>query len=118
MRPRSPGAVSELPFVARASLEALESPRTCYDVTVQTDAVKSILDEALSLPERERARIAHELLRSLEDDREDSPVLDDAALKGELDRRLQEVVGGAVQTMTVEQAQALLAERRASRRAR
>jgi putative addiction module component (TIGR02574 family) len=85
---------------------------------VQPDVNKSILAEALSLPEPERARIAHELLRSLEDEREDPPALDDAALKGELDRRLQEVVDGSVQTMTVEQAQALLAERRASRRAR
>jgi putative addiction module component (TIGR02574 family) len=78
---------------------------------VPTDASKSILDEALSLPEPERARIAHELLRSLEDERKDPPALDDAALKGELDQRLQEVVDGAVQTMTVEQAQAFLAER-------
>lgn len=93
-------------------------PRACYVATLPTDASKRILDEALSLPEPERARVAHELLRSLEDEREDPPVLDDAALEGELDRRLQEVIGGAAQTMTVEQAQALLAERRASRRAR
>lgn len=92
--------------------------RACYAATVQPDVNKSILAEALSLPEPERARIAHELLRSLEDEREDPPALDDAALKGELDRRLQEVVDGSVQTMTVEQAKALLAERRASRRAR
>lgn len=92
--------------------------RTCYAAIVQTDAGKSLLAEALSLPESERARIAHELLRSLEDEREDPPALDDAVLKGELDRRLQEVFVGTVQTMTVEQAQALLAERRASRRTR
>lgn len=92
--------------------------RACYAAIVHTDAGKSILAEALRLPESERARIAHELLRSLEDEREDPPALDDAALKGELDRRLQEVVVGAAQTMTVEQAQALLAERRARRRTR
>lgn len=63
-------------------------------------------------------RSAHEPLRSLEDDREDPPALDDAALEGEFDHCLQKVVVGAMQTMTVEQAQAFLGERRASRRAR
>ncbi|MCX4242542.1 addiction module protein [Paraliomyxa miuraensis] len=77
-----------------------------------SDAGQSILDEALRLPEPERAGIARALLRSLEDDQEVLPALNDAALGAELDRRLQEVVDGTVQTMTVEQAQAFLAGRR------
>ena len=85
---------------------------------MKSAAGQSILDEALRLPEPDRARIAQELLRSLEDDRQAPPTLDDAALETELARRLQEAVDGTVQTMTVEQAQAFLAERRAGRRAR
>lgn len=85
---------------------------------MQSDAGQSILDEALSLPEPDRAKIAQALLRSLEDDREALPALDDAALKAELDRRLKEVIDGTVQTMSMEQAQAFIAERRAGRRAR
>lgn len=85
---------------------------------MQSDAGQSIFDEALSLPEPDRAKLAQELLRSLEDDREAPAALDDATLEAELDRRLQQVTDGTVQTMSVEQAQAFLAERRASRRAR
>ncbi|MCA9705459.1 MAG: addiction module protein [Myxococcales bacterium] len=92
--------------------------RLYYVARVQSDTGQSIFDEALSLPESDRAKLAQELLRSLEDDHEAPPALDDAALETELDRRLQQVVDGTVQTMTVEQAQAFLAERRAARRAR
>jgi len=49
---------------------------------------RRIFDEALCLPEPDRAKLAQELLRSLEDDREDSAVLDDATLEADLDRRL------------------------------
>lgn len=96
----------------------LSAARLCYAAPVQSDAGQSLFDEVLSLPEPDRAKLAQELLRSLEDDHEAPPALDDAALEAELDRRLQEVVDGTVHTMTVEQAQAFLAERRAGRRAR
>lgn len=54
-----------------------------------TDPSQLVLDEALRLSQRERARIAHELLQSLEDDEDDDVVvLDERAMKAELDRRL------------------------------
>lgn len=84
-----------------------------------TDPSQIVLDEALRLSQRERARIAHELLQSLDDDEEDEEddlvVLDERAMKAELDRRLEEARSGKAQTMTVEQARAFLAERRARR---
>ena len=81
-----------------------------------TDPSQSVLDEALRLPQPERARIAHELPQSLEDDEDDEMVvLDERAMKAELDRRLEDARSGKAQTMTVEQARAFLAERRARR---
>lgn len=81
-----------------------------------TDPSQSVLDEALRLSQPERARIAHELLQSLDDDEDDDiVVLDEHAMKAELDRRLEEARSGKAQTMTVEQARAFLTERRARR---
>jgi Putative addiction module component len=60
--------------------------------------------------------MAQELLQSLDDDDDDDVVvLDERAMKVELDRRLEEARTGKVQTMTVDQARAFLAERRARR---
>jgi len=60
-----------------------------------------------------------QMLQSLDDDEEDEEddlvVLDERAMKAELDRRLEEARSGKAQTMTVEQARAFLAERRARR---
>jgi putative addiction module component (TIGR02574 family) len=85
-----------------------------------SDPSQSVLDEALRLSGTDRARIARELLRSLDEDEdqdedERASHLDERALKAELDRRLDEVRTGKAQTMSVEQAQAFLAERRARR---
>ena len=54
---------------------------------------REILPELLKLPARERARLATELVQSL-DESEDSDAA--AAWLEELDRRAREVVGGTV----------------------
>ena len=53
-----------------------------------TDPSQSVLGEALRLSQPERARIAHELLQSLDED-EDEVVLDERVVKAELDRRVE-----------------------------
>lgn len=80
-----------------------------------TDPSQSVLDDALRLPSQDRARIAHELLQSLDDDDDDVVVLDERAMKAELDRRLEDARSGKAETMTVEGARAFLAERKARR---
>lgn len=80
-----------------------------------TDPSQSVLDDALRLPSTDRARIAHELLQSLDDDDDDVVVLDERAMKAELDRRLEDARSGKAETMTVERARAFLAERKARR---
>ena len=59
-----------------------------------------LLDEALDLPAQDRARLAGELLKSLDDAEE---VLDqavyDAAWGAEIERRLREIDTGAVQAV-------------------
>jgi putative addiction module component (TIGR02574 family) len=79
-----------------------------------TDPSQSVLDDALRLPSPDRARIAHELLQSLDDD-DDVVVLDERAMKAELDRRLEDARSGKAETMTVERARSFLAERKARR---
>ncbi|MGH9409051.1 MAG: addiction module protein [Vicinamibacterales bacterium] len=77
-----------------------------------------VLVEALRLPRRDRARVAEELLSSLEEP--DDQVA--TAWAGELERRSREVAEGRVQTVDWKTAQAEilkeLDERRARRTAR
>ena len=54
-------------------------------------STKDVLDEALGLPPAERARIAHELITSLDETEE--PTAEDAWL-AEVARRLEEVDAG------------------------
>jgi len=56
---------------------------------------RDLLSDALSLPARERARLAHELILSL-DEGEDSDAAE--AWVAEIERRAQEVDSGAVAT--------------------
>jgi putative addiction module component (TIGR02574 family) len=74
-----------------------------------------LVAEALRLPRRERARVAQELLSSLEEADEDVA----AAWAEELKRRSREVAEGRVQTVPWETARAEilkeLEQRRASR---
>ncbi len=73
---------------------------------------EELLNEALDLPSRERARLARELLRSL-DGGEDGDATE--AWTEELRRRLQEVKDGTAELDDWEDVRARLAARRASR---
>ena len=74
-----------------------------------------LLAEALRLPRRERARVAEELLSSLEESADEVA----AAWATELERRSRDVAEGRVQTVAWETARSEilkeLEERRASR---
>ena len=67
-----------------------------------------LLSDALRLPPEERARLAHELLLSLESDGEDSEA--EAEWARELERRAQEVIGGKVELVSPEEARRQVAE--------
>jgi len=67
-----------------------------------------LLSDALRLPPEERARLAHELLLSLEAEGEDSDA--EAEWAGELERRAQEVIGGKVKLVSPEEARRQVAE--------
>jgi hypothetical protein len=56
-----------------------------------------VLEDALTLPVADRARVAHELLRSLETDDGDSDIDVAAAWTDEIGRRIDEVEAGAAQ---------------------
>jgi putative addiction module component (TIGR02574 family) len=76
-------------------------------------AVSDVLDEALRLPANERARLALELIRSL-----DVEADDDAASMWdeEIARRSAEVGVGSAETMTLDEYRAHVRTRRATRR--
>jgi putative addiction module component (TIGR02574 family) len=73
-----------------------------------------LLSDALRLSSEERARLAHELLLSLEEQEADPDA--EAAWARELERRVQEVASGAVETYdareAIEEVRARLRERR------
>jgi putative addiction module component (TIGR02574 family) len=55
--------------------------------------------EALELPARERARLAHRLIASLDEDADEDPAEVERAWKEEIQRRLEEYRAGAVQAI-------------------
>ena len=71
--------------------------------------VDEVLTEAMRLSREERARIAHELLLSLDEGAEAQDV--EAAWTGELAHRAQEVIDGTVELVSFEEAQKRLKER-------
>jgi len=73
-----------------------------------------LLAEALRLPRRERAKVAQELLSSLEEPAADVA----AAWADELQRRSREVADGRVQTVPWETARAEILKELDERRAR
>jgi hypothetical protein len=60
---------------------------------VSTDA-RALLQEALTLPDEERAGIAAELIASLDDPDQDDPALVRASWAEELERRARQVTAG------------------------
>lgn len=76
-------------------------------------AATRLLDEALQLPSDERARLALELIRSLDDE----PDADAEELwAAEIDRRSAEVAAGTAETVTVDEYRTRVQARRAARR--
>ena len=76
------------------------------------DSAPDMLAEALRLPAEERARLALELIRSLDGEQEPDAV---AAWDAEIDRRGAEVDAGTAETMTLEEYRAHVSRRRALR---
>ncbi len=68
-----------------------------------------LLSDALRLPPEERARLAHELLLSLEAGGEDSDA--EAEWARELERRAQEVISGKAELISPEEARRQVNER-------
>ena len=66
-----------------------------------------LLSDALQLPPEERARLAHELLLSLE---ESEDVDAETAWAGELELRAQEIITGKVELVSPEEARRQAAE--------
>lgn len=78
-------------------------------------AAAPVLAEMLRLPPEERAKLALELIRSLDDE----PDPDAAeAWDAEIDRRGAEVEAGTAETMTLDEYRAHVRQRRAARAAR
>ena len=78
-------------------------------------AVPDMLTEMLRLPVEERARLALELIRSLDADPEDGVA---EAWDAEIDRRGAEVEAGTAEEMTLDEYRAHVRQRRATRAAR
>lgn len=75
-------------------------------------AALPVLADILRLPIEERARLALELIRSLDDE----PDADAAeAWEAEIDRRAAEVEAGTAETMTLDEYRAHVRRRRAAR---
>lgn len=67
-----------------------------------------LLSNALQFPPKERARLAYELLLSLEAEGDDSEA--QAEWARELEHRAQEVIGGKVELISTEEARRQVAE--------
>lgn len=87
--------------------------RSGFGYNIQVSSAEDILSAALELPTRERARVAHELLRSLDEAEEDGA---GEAWTEELRKRLQQVKDGEVEPLNLEEVKRRFAERRAARR--
>lgn len=78
-------------------------------------SAEKILADALALDEKDRARVAHELLQSLEGAEESGA---SGAWTDELRRRLSEIEDGTVELLSLDEVKRRMAERRARRRAK
>ncbi len=78
-------------------------------------AANDVLAEILRLPVQERAKLALELIRSLDGDPDNSAT---EAWDAEIERRAAEVEAGTAETMTLDEYRAHLRQRRAARAAR
>lgn len=72
--------------------------------------VQSVLEEALALPEAERALVAAELLASIDDPTEEFSAEAADQFAGELERRVERIASGESVGIDYETAQRLLDE--------
>ena len=75
---------------------------------------EDLLSDMLRLPPEERAEVAHTLLLSLEDGREDPEA--QVEWSAELERRAREVLGGSVKSVPWEQVEERIRTRLGQRR--
>jgi putative addiction module component (TIGR02574 family) len=78
-------------------------------------AANNMLAEILRLPVEERARLALELIRSLDGEPEEGAA---EAWDAELERRCAEVAAGTAETMTLDEYRGHVESRRATRASR
>ena len=83
--------------------EGAEHPHVQGSKIVPMATADELLSDALRLPPKERARLAHKLLLSLKMEGEDLDA--EAEWAKELERRAQEVIGGKVKLVSPEEAQ-------------
>jgi putative addiction module component (TIGR02574 family) len=76
--------------------------------------LENLLAEALDLPEQERAHLAHELLRSLDQEGAESAEQVMSAWTDELARRLQDVRDGDVALVELDDVERHVAQRLAA----
>lgn len=74
---------------------------------------EDVLSAALALPPQERARVAHELLRSLEEAPDEAV---ETAWTAEITRRSREIADGAVEPIDLDVAKKQIARRLKERR--
>ena len=72
--------------------------------------MEKLLTEALALPEDERARLAHELLLSLDHAGTESAEQITGAWTSELTQRLQDIRGGKVELIDLDDVDAYVAQ--------
>ena len=73
--------------------------RTLYFARAMSRPLERLESEALALPVRERAALAHRLVVSLDDGPEDDPTEVELAWEEEIRRRLEAYRSGEVQTI-------------------
>ena len=81
-------------------------------------ASRDLLTEALALPTEERARLAHELIASLDEVSPEDPAVVEQAWAEEIQRRIVEIETGAVEAVDWETVRDELRADLASRRTR
>lgn len=74
----------------------------CYTCVVNARA-KKLREEALELPTKARAELAHDLLLSLEEEPFDAPEDVEKAWAAEIERRVQDVKEGRVKLIPADQ---------------
>jgi putative addiction module component (TIGR02574 family) len=114
-RRRAERAIERIAAIGLTTREGIDVADVGGEVLQKLVAVNDLLAELLLLSREERAKIAHELLRSLEE-----PLITSVEDEWdvEIDRRGAEVDAGTADTVSFEEYEARMRERRAARERR